>query len=68
MIGAATGDLIGSYWEFKEEKPNSRNEPLFRKGCIISDDTVLTIATAEAILSGRPYSEVYTSCMRAPQT
>lgn len=64
MIGACAGDLIGSYWEFREEKPESRDTPLFRKESVISDDTILTIATAEAILAGRPYSEVYKSYCR----
>jgi ADP-ribosylglycohydrolase len=64
MIGAAAGDFIGSFWEFREEKPDTRDTPLFRKESIISDDTVLTIATAEAILSGRPYAEVYKSYCR----
>lgn len=64
MIGACAGDLIGSYWEFKEEKPESRDTELFRKESVISDDTVLTIATAEAILSGRPYAEVYKAYCR----
>jgi len=64
MIGAAAGDLIGSYWEFKEEKPGKFDKEFFRKESTITDDTVLSIATAEAILSGRPYSEVYKSYCR----
>lgn len=64
MIGAIIGDLVGSYWEFKDEKPESRDTPLFRPESVISDDTILTIATAEAILRNQPYTELYKSFCR----
>lgn len=64
MIGAAAGDLIGSYWEFKEEKPGRFEKEFFRKESTITDDTILSIATAEAILGGRPYAEVYKAYCR----
>jgi ADP-ribosyl-[dinitrogen reductase] hydrolase len=59
MIGAIAGDIIGSYWEFKEEKVKDRNEPLFRTESTITDDSILTIATASAILDGSYYSKHY---------
>jgi ADP-ribosylglycohydrolase len=64
MLGAICGDIVGSYWEFKEEKPDDRKSPLFRPESIMSDDSILTIATAEAILRGQFYTELYQSFCR----
>ncbi len=55
MIGAIAGDIIGSIYEHHPIK--TREFPLFDKGCRFTDDTVLTVAVADAILSGRPYIE-----------
>lgn len=57
MIGAILGDIGGSYWEFREEK--DRNSALFRPESTITDDTILTIATADAIISHQNYTEYY---------
>ena len=53
MIGAIAGDIIGSVYEFNQIK--IKDFPLFQSGCSFTDDTVLTIAVADAILRGRPY-------------
>ena len=53
MIGAIAGDIIGSVYEHHPIK--TKNFPLFDSRCRFTDDTVLTIAIAEAILSGRSY-------------
>lgn len=53
MIGAIAGDIIGSVYEFEPIK--SKNFKLFGEGCSFTDDTVLTVAVAEAILSGVSY-------------
>ncbi|MFH7325225.1 ADP-ribosylglycohydrolase family protein [Desulfurivibrio sp. C05AmB] len=55
MIGAIAGDIIGSVYEHAPLK--SKDFPLFGRGCRFTDDTVLTIAVAAAILTGRPYRE-----------
>ena len=55
MIGAIAGDIIGSVYEFTPIKTPSF--PLFHPGGRFTDDSVLTIAIAEAILSGRSYLE-----------
>lgn len=50
MIGAIAGDIIGSAYEFS---PTKREDfPLFGDLSTFSDDTVLTVATAAAILEG----------------
>ncbi len=56
MIGAIAGDIIGSPYEFRPHK--SVDFPLFSADCRFTDDTVLTIALAEAILTGAEYATV----------
>lgn len=53
MIGAIAGDIIGSVYEFGGIK--TKDFPLFHPRCRFTDDTVLTVAVADAILSGGPY-------------
>jgi len=55
MIGAIAGDIIGSVYEHRQIK--TKDFPLFHSRCRFTDDTVLTVAIADAILSGRPYIE-----------
>jgi ADP-ribosylglycohydrolase len=54
MIGAIAGDIIGSVYEFKSKKPDY-NFPLFTEESFFTDDTVLSIALAESILTGVDY-------------
>lgn len=49
-MGAIIGDIVGSVYEFNNIK--TKDFPLFRKDCFFTDDTVMTIAVAEAIMSG----------------
>jgi ADP-ribosylglycohydrolase len=53
MWGAIAGDVIGSVFEHHRTK--STAFPLFRAGSTFTDDTVLTIAVAYAILHGQAY-------------
>lgn len=55
MIGAIAGDIIGSAYEFSPIK--TKDFPLFHPRCEFTDDTVLTVAIAEAILDGTPYGD-----------
>lgn len=55
MIGAIAGDIIGSVYEQRPIK--TKDFPLFSARCAFTDDTVLTVAVADAILSGTPYVE-----------
>jgi ADP-ribosylglycohydrolase len=57
MIGVIAGDVIGSVHEHAMRK--STDFPLFDPLCRFTDDTVLTIATAHAILTGTSYEVVY---------
>jgi ADP-ribosylglycohydrolase len=53
MIGAIAGDIIGSVYEHAPIK--TKDSPLFHPQCCFTDDTVLTIAIAKAILDDRNY-------------
>jgi ADP-ribosylglycohydrolase len=53
MIGAIAGDIIGSVYEFNPYK--SKDFPLFQDSCQFTDDTVLTVAVAQAILTDGDY-------------
>jgi ADP-ribosylglycohydrolase len=59
MIGAIAGDIIGSVYEWNNIK--TKQFDLFSPKCFFTDDTVLTVALAESILTGADYA----SLMRA---
>lgn len=59
MIGAIIGDIVGSVYEFNNIK--TKDFPLFSEGSCFTDDTVCTIAVAEAILDG---SDVVASLLK----
>jgi ADP-ribosylglycohydrolase len=56
MIGAIAGDIIGSVYEF--ERIKSKQFDLFSPDCCFTDDTVLTVALAESILTGNDYASL----------
>ena len=57
MLGAIIGDIVGSTYEFNGVK--NKDFELFPLGSNFTDDTVLTIATADAILNSKFYLDVY---------
>lgn len=57
MIGAIAGDIIGSVYEFDNMK--SEEFPLFSPRSSFTDDSVLTFAVADCLLSGRPYAAAF---------
>jgi ADP-ribosylglycohydrolase len=57
MIGAVAGDIIGSPYEGGLIK--TTDFPLFTADSCFTDDTVLTVATAKAILEGGSYGAWY---------
>lgn len=58
MISSICGDIIGSRFEFDNKKKDTFTS-LFSDRSTFTDDGILTIATADAILNDRPYGEVY---------
>ena len=49
-MGAIIGDIVGSVYEWHNIK--TKDFPLFRDDCFFTDDTVMTIAVAEAVMNG----------------
>ena len=50
LYGAILGDIIGSPFEFRRIRQKSKDFELFSKDSKFTDDTVMTIAVADAIL------------------
>ncbi|MDO8604592.1 MAG: ADP-ribosylglycohydrolase family protein [bacterium] len=57
MLGAIIGDFVGSYYEFNAVK--TKDFDLFPVGSKFTDDTILTLATAHAILNKEDYGKSY---------
>ena len=55
MYGAILGDIIGSPYEF-DRGNKTKDFPLFRKTSRFTDDTVMTIAVAEALMNAKEQS------------
>ena len=65
MIGAIIGDIIGSRFEFNNTR--DYDFELFDKQCSFTDDTICTVAVADAIMSEQPYKEkILEWCRRYP--
>lgn len=63
MLGALAGDIVGSVYENLRTK--RKDFRLFTPVSTFTDDSVLTIAVADAILAGRDYGSVIKSYARA---
>lgn len=57
MLGAVIGDIIGSVHEFSATKHT--DFPLFDDLCRFTDDTVLSVAVAECLLTGAAYVDKF---------
>lgn len=55
MIGAIAGDIIGSVYEWNNIK--TKDFVLFTQHNFFTDDSVLTVALADSIMTGKPYDE-----------
>ena len=66
MLGAIIGDIIGSRFEFNNWT-GGKGFKMFVGTCDYTDDTVCTIAIADAILKGIPYKDSLLQwCRRYP--
>ena len=57
MYGAILGDIIGSPYEF-DRGTKTKEFPLFSKHSTYTDDTVMTLAVAEAFLDAQPNADL----------
>ena len=65
MLGAIIGDIVGSKYEFNNTF--DYDFEMFGGGCDFTDDTICTVAVADAILNGRSYQESLLDwCRRYP--
>ena len=65
MLGAIIGDIVGSRWEFNPT--NDYNFELFSEKNGFTDDTICTVAVADAILRDREFGEsIHEWCRRYP--
>ncbi|MDR2668389.1 MAG: ADP-ribosylglycohydrolase family protein [Desulfovibrio sp.] len=48
MLGAIVGDIVGSRFEFNNHR--SKNFDFFADGCFVTDDGIMTLAVAKAIM------------------
>ena len=53
MYGAILGDIVGSPYEFDCNNYKAKDFPLFSRNSDFTDDTVMTLAVARALLYTR---------------
>lgn len=51
MLGAIIGDIVGSRFEFNNHR--SKDFALFGEGCFATDDSIMTLAVAKAIIEAQ---------------
>jgi len=66
MLGAIIGDIVGSRFEFNNT--DREDFELFTPECSYTDDTICTIAVADAILNANSYKEsILKWCRKYPE-
>ena len=58
-IGSIIGDMAGSRFEGANKTPHRKNFELLPENTYFTDDTVLTIATMDALLNKKEYKDSY---------
>lgn len=57
MLGAIAGDMIGSVYEFDNRR--TKDFPLFSEDTTFTDDTILSVAVADALMNGSDYAQSF---------
>lgn len=66
MLGSITGDIAGSRFEWNNRK--SKDFELLADGCRPTDDSIMTLALAQAVLCSRPdWSDLSENAVRCMQ-
>ena len=60
MLGAIVGDIVGSIYEFNNIK--TKNFEIINQGCFFTDDTLLTVAVAQALMKSNLNDEDELKC------
>ena len=67
MLGAITGDIVGSRFEFNNIR--RKDFDLFTDQCVLTDDSIMTLAVAKAILMSQPdYKNLSQNAVECMQT
>lgn len=66
MIGAIIGDIVGSIYEFNNHR--SKDFEFFGQGCFATDDSIMTIAVAKALMDcNGDYTDLGAKAIKAMQ-
>ncbi len=65
MLGAVIGDIVGSRFEWKNTK--SKDFEFFTSRCRITDDSVMTLAVAQAVLNAGSRQDLGAEAVRCMQ-
>lgn len=66
MIGAIIGDIVGSRFEFNNHR--SKDFELFTDECFVTDDSIMTIAVAKALMESKEdYSDLGEKAVKCMQ-
>ncbi len=66
MIGAIIGDIVGSIYEWNNHR--SKDFEFFGKGCFATDDSIMTIAVAKALMDcNGDYTDLSTKAIKSMQ-
>ena len=57
MLGAIAGDMIGSVYEFNNQR--TKDFPLFIEQTTFTDDTILSVAVADVLINGGDYAKAF---------
>mmetsp|Transcript_2936 Transcript_2936/g.4261 ORF Transcript_2936/g.4261 Transcript_2936/m.4261 type:complete len:305 (-) Transcript_2936:96-1010(-) len=57
LLGAIIGDIVGSRFEHSRGRVKTTEFDLVTTKCKFTDDTVLTIAVADALINRKPYAD-----------
>ena len=55
MLGAITGDIVGSIYEHRNIK--TKEFPFFGRRCTFTDDTVCTVAVADCLMADGDFAD-----------
>lgn len=66
MLGAIIGDYVGSPYEFDPNNIKTEEFPLFSSECTITDDSIMTLAVADALMNAAENgTDVGSECVRS---
>lgn len=68
MLGAMIGDYVGSPYEFDSNNIKTEEFPLFGPRCYFTDDSVMTIAVADALMNALENgTDISQECIKSMQ-